>query len=449
MHSLKKNPPQVAIIGTGYVGLVTGVCLAEIGVHVICVDKDLSKINSLKKGVVPIYEPELEPCLHHNLARQTIDFTTDIACALTHSEIVFIAVDTPTDTHTHRADLSFVFQAAEEIGKAMTQYAVIVTKSTVPVGTNRRLKEKIRAVTQLPFDVASNPEFLREGSAVYDFMHPDRIIIGTETEKARDLMTRLYDPLCDDGIPRIRTTLETAEMIKYGANAFLATKIGFINALSDLCEHADADIRDVAKGIGMDQRIGRSFLHAGPGYGGSCFPKDTLALQKTFDNHGLSFKILNAVIDANDTRKKKMFQRIQKVCHNSVRGKVVGILGLTFKAHTDDIRNSPAMDVVSALLEAGAKVQAFDPQGMKAAKNLCPDLICMSSGEAVAQNANVVVVLTEWPDFLSLDLSAIKEQMKTPHILDFRNLFDPSKIQAHGFTYVPLGYKPPLERNVR
>ncbi|MDC0344654.1 UDP-glucose/GDP-mannose dehydrogenase family protein [Alphaproteobacteria bacterium] len=436
------QPLSVTMVGTGYVGLVTGVCLAELGATVTCVDKETRKIDALCHGHIPIYEPGLQEVMAENKARLT--FTTQFTMAVKKADIIFIAVGTPTDETTGEADLTYVFQAAEEIGRALEDYAVIVTKSTVPVGTNRRIKEIMSKVTDIPFDVASNPEFLREGSAVYDFMNPDRIIIGTETAKAQDIMTRLYDPLCDDGVPRLRTGLETAEMIKYGANAFLATKIGFINALADLCEVTGADVRDVAKGMGMDKRIGRAFLNPGPGYGGSCFPKDTLALKKTAENYGAPLAILDQVIATNDARKKQMAKRIEAACGGNLSGKTIGVLGLTFKANTDDTRESPAMEIVAQLLQEKAIVQAFDPKGGAPAQQELPTLQIMSHPEEVANNADVLVILTEWAEFVSLDYTKMAGAMKkeSSPLLDCRNLLDATKAVAYGFDYHPLGYVP-------
>ena len=440
------QPLNITMVGTGYVGLVTGICLAELGAIVTCVDLSAPKIAALNQGEIPIFEPGLQPLLLKNQQQKKISFTTDLSTAVPHADIVFIAVGTPTDPQTGEANLQFVFDAAEEIGRCITSYTVIVTKSTVPVGTNRKIKECIRAVTDVPFDVASNPEFLREGSAVYDFMHPDRVIIGTETPRAQALMTCLYDPLCDEGIPRMRTGLETAEMIKYGANAFLATKIGFINELADLCEVTGADVREVAKGMGMDKRIGRAFLQTGPGYGGSCFPKDTLALQKTAENHDISLKIVTQVIAANKQRFDNMFARIVAVCDGTVTDKIIGILGLTFKANTDDTRESPAMEIIQRLLDAGAYIQAFDPKGTVPQEENISALTVMPTGEAVAQKAHAVVVLTEWAAFTTLDFSKMCASLsstlldKEKPLLDFRNILDPEMIRQAGFRYIPLGY---------
>jgi UDPglucose 6-dehydrogenase len=432
---------RIAMIGTGYVGLVSGACFSEFGVEVVCVDKDEGKIARLKGGEIPIYEPGLEDLVKSNVADGRLSFTTDLADAVRKSDIVFIAVGTPSRRGDGHADLSYVYAAAEEIAKAMDGYTLIVTKSTVPVGTGREVAKIMRRTrNDAQFDVASNPEFLREGSAINDFMRPDRVVIGAESDKARELLKRLYRPLYLLETPILFTTLETAEIVKYATNSFLATKITFINEIADLCEKVGADVNDVARGIGYDGRIGRKFLHPGPGFGGSCFPKDTLALVRTAADKGAPIRIVEAVVAVNDARKKAMAGRITEALGGSASGKTVALLGLTFKPNTDDMRDSASLDIVPALLAAGARVQVFDPEGMKEAKKLLggPVVWCDSAYDAM-NGADALVIVTEWNEFRSLDLDQVKRLLRQPVIVDLRNIYSPAEMSAAGFRYSCLG----------
>ena len=432
---------RIAMIGTGYVGLVSGACFSEFGVEVVCVDKDEDKITRLKAGEIPIYEPGLEDLVKNNVKDGRLSFTTDLASAVRQSEVVFIAVGTPSRRGDGHADLSYVYAAAEEVAKAMDGYTVVVTKSTVPVGTGREVEKIIhKARPDAQFDVASNPEFLREGSAINDFMRPDRVVIGTVAEKARELLKRLYRPLFLLETPILFTTLETAEIVKYATNSFLATKITFINELSDLCETVGADVSDVARGIGLDGRIGRKFLHPGPGFGGSCFPKDTLALVRTAADKGAPIRIVEAVVAVNDQRKKSMAGRIAKAVGGSVSGKTIALLGLTFKPNTDDMRDSASLDIVPALLKDGARVQVYDPEGMKEAKKLLegPIVWCKNATEAMS-GADAVVIVTEWNEVRSLNLDEVKRLLKKPIVVDLRNIYSPAEMAAAGIQYSCLG----------
>ncbi len=434
---------RIAMIGTGYVGLVSGACFSEFGIDVACVDKDAAKIASLKAGKIPIYEPGLDDLVERNAKAGRLTFTTDLAAAVAGAEAVFIAVGTPSRRGDGHADLTYVFAAAEEIAKALTGYAVVVTKSTVPVGTGRKVAECIRAARpDAEFDVASNPEFLREGSAIEDFMRPDRVVIGTGSERAREVMRRIYRPLFLIERPILFTKLETSELIKYAANAFLAAKITFINEIADLCEKLGADVHDVAKGIGLDGRIGGKFLHPGPGYGGSCFPKDTLALVRTAQEAQSPLRIIETVADINDKRKKAMAARVIAACGGSVAGKTVAVLGLTFKPNTDDMRESPSLDIVPALTAAGAKVKAHDPEGMAEAKKLLQGIeYCPGPYEAM-QGADALVIVTEWNAFRSLDLARMKSLLKAPVVVDLRNVYNPRDMAAAGFRYSSIGRPP-------
>jgi UDPglucose 6-dehydrogenase len=432
---------RIAMIGTGYVGLVSGACFSEFGVEVVCVDKDESKIARLKGGEIPIYEPGLEALVKSNVADGRLSFTTDLADAVRKSDIVFIAVGTPSRRGDGHADLSYVYAAAEEIAKAMDGYTLVVTKSTVPVGTGREVAKIMRRTrNDAQFDVASNPEFLREGSAINDFMRPDRVVIGAESDKSRELLKRLYRPLYLLETPILFTTLETAEIVKYATNSFLATKITFINEIADLCEKVGADVSDVARGIGFDGRIGRKFLHPGPGFGGSCFPKDTLALVRTAADKGAPIRIVEAVVAVNDARKKAMAGRITAALGGSASGKTVALLGLTFKPNTDDMRDSASLDIVPALLAEGARVQVFDPEGMNEAKKLLsgPIVWCDSAYDAM-NKADALVIVTEWNEFRSLDLDQVKRLLRQPVIVDLRNIYSPAEMSAAGFRYSCLG----------
>ncbi|MCC7427977.1 MAG: UDP-glucose/GDP-mannose dehydrogenase family protein [Alphaproteobacteria bacterium] len=432
---------RIAMIGSGYVGLVSGACFSEFGTEVVCVDKDAAKIAALQQGRIPIYEPDLDQLVARNVAAGRLSFTTDIAAAVDGAEAVFIAVGTPSRRGDGHADLTYVFQAAEEVARALKGYAVVVTKSTVPVGTGRKVQEILRRVRpELAADVASNPEFLREGSAIGDFMRPDRVVIGTESERAREVLRALYRPLYLIETPIIFTALETSELIKYAANAFLATKITFINEIADLCEKVGANVHDVARGIGLDGRIGRKFLHAGPGYGGSCFPKDTLALVRTAQDYGAPTRIVETVIAVNDARKVAMADRIVAACGGSVEGRTIGVLGLTFKPNTDDMRDSPSLEIVPRLVAAGATVRAFDPEGMAAARPLLPQAVqyCKDAYDA-ATGADCLVLVTEWNEFRALAPARLKAALRAPVIVDLRNVYDPAQMAASGFRYSSIG----------
>ncbi|MFN4191803.1 MAG: UDP-glucose dehydrogenase family protein [Tabrizicola sp.] len=432
---------RIAMIGTGYVGLVSGACFSDFGHEVICVDRDAGKIDRLNRGEVPIFEPGLEALIAKNAGAGRLSFTTDLAAAVDGAEAVFIAVGTPTRRGDGHADLSYVMAAAAEIGRALTGYAVVVTKSTVPVGTNRRVAEAIRAANPAAeFDVASNPEFLREGAAIDDFMHPDRVVVGVETPKARKVMAELYRPLSLREFPMVYTGLESAEMIKYAANAFLATKITFINEIAALCEKVGADVKTVAKGIGMDGRIGDKFLHAGPGYGGSCFPKDTKALARIGQEHAVPMQIVETVIKVNDEVKRRMIDKIVDLCGGSVRDKSIAVLGVTFKPNTDDMRDAPSLTIVPALVGAGAKVRVSDPQGRHEGEALLPGVKWIDNPYQAANEADLVVLLTEWNEFRGLDLAKLARKMATPQMADLRNIYDPAEVRAAGFTaYVGVG----------
>ncbi|MDE3081482.1 MAG: UDP-glucose/GDP-mannose dehydrogenase family protein, partial [Paracoccaceae bacterium] len=391
---------KIAMIGTGYVGLVSGVCFSDFGHEVVCVDKDPRKIEMLTRGEVPIYEPGLQALMAKNVEAGRLAFTGDLAAAVDGAEAVFIAVGTPTRRGDGHADLTYVMAAAEEIGNALTGYAVVVTKSTVPVGTNARVAEVIRAARpEADFDVASNPEFLREGAAIDDFMRPDRVVVGVESERARAVMADIYRPLFLREFPIVYTDLESAEMIKYAANAFLATKITFINEIAALCERVGADVKAVARGMGLDGRIGNKFLHAGPGYGGSCFPKDTRALARIGQDHAMPMQIVETVIAVNDEIKRRMIDRIVDLCGGSVNGKTVAVLGVTFKPNTDDMREAPSLTIVPALVGGGAKVRVVDPQGRKEGEALLPGVTWLEDAYQAAQGADALVILTEWNEF--------------------------------------------------
>jgi UDPglucose 6-dehydrogenase len=432
---------RIAMIGTGYVGLVSGACFSDFGHDVICVDKDAGKIERLNRGEVPIFEPGLEALIAKNTTAGRLSFTTDLVMAVDGAEAVFIAVGTPTRRGDGHADLTYVMAAAAEIGQALTGYAVVVTKSTVPVGTNRKVAEAVRAANPgAAFDVASNPEFLREGAAIDDFMRPDRVVVGAETPKARKVMAELYRPLSLREFPMVYTGLESAEMIKYAANAFLATKITFINEIAALCEKVGADVKTVAKGIGMDGRIGDKFLHAGPGYGGSCFPKDTKALARIGQDHGAPMQIVEAVIKVNEEVKRRMIDKIVDLCGGSVRDKTIAILGVTFKPNTDDMREAPSLTIVPALVGAGAKVRVSDPQGRHEGEALLPGVKWVDNPYQAANDADLVVLLTEWNEFRGLDLEKLARKMATPQMADLRNIYDPAEVREAGFTaYVGVG----------
>jgi len=430
---------RVAMIGTGYVGLVSGACFSEFGVDVICVDKDDSKIATLEAGKMPIYEPGLEDLVAKNVEAGRLSFTTNLVKAVKDADAVFIAVGTPSRRGDGHADLSYVFAAAKEIAQAVDGYTVVVTKSTVPVGTGREV-EKIMTETKpdADVDVVSNPEFLREGSAIEDFMRPDRVVIGTKIERAQDVMRSLYRPLYLTETPIVFTSCQTSELIKYAANTFLATKITFINEIADLCEVVDADVQDVARGIGLDGRIGRKFLHAGPGYGGSCFPKDTLALVKTAADMERPLRIVETVVDINSKRKSRMADKIIETC-GGVDGKTIAILGVTFKPNTDDMRDSPSLDIVAALQDAGATIRGFDPEGMEEAKAMMADITWCADAYETMREADAVGIITEWNEFRALDLERAKNLLKVPVMIDLRNIYDPEDMSSAGFTYVSVG----------
>ena len=429
------------MIGGGYVGLVSGACFADLGVEVAVVEVDAAKLGALQEGRMPIYEPGLDRLVADNVAAGRLSFGDDMAAAIDGAEAVFIAVGTPTRRGDGHADVSYVNAAAEQVAHALTRYAVIVTKSTVPVGTGRRIAEIMRrARPDLEFDVASNPEFLREGSAIGDFMRPDRVVIGTDSERARDVLRRLYRPLYLIEAPILFTNLETAELTKYAANAFLAMKVTFINEMADLCEKVGADVHDVARGIGLDGRIGRKFLHPGPGFGGSCFPKDTLALMRIAQDWGAPSRLVEATVQVNDARKSGMAARIIQACNGSVLEKTVAVLGLTFKPETDDMRDAPSVQIVSRLVEEGAIVRAFDPVGMEHARTMLPPSVvyCTDAYDA-ALGADVLVVVTEWNDFRALSPERLHQTMRGRLIMDLRNVFDPNAMTAAGFEYRGIG----------
>ena len=431
---------QIAMVGTGYVGLVSGACFSEFGVDVVCVDKDESKIEALTRGEIPIYEPGLDVLVDKSVAAGRLSFTSDLAGAVRASDAVFIAVGTPSRRGDGHADLSYVYAAAEEIAAAMDGYTVVVTKSTVPVGTGHEVHRIIRkARPDADFDVASNPEFLREGSAINDFMRPDRVVIGTESDRAVQVLRELYRPLFLLETPIIFTSLETAELTKYAANTFLATKITFINEIANLCEKVGANVQDVARGIGLDGRIGGKFLHAGPGYGGSCFPKDTLALVQTARDAGSPIQIVETVVAVNEARKSGMVEKIEAACDGSVKGKTIAVLGLTFKPNTDDMRDSPSLEIVPGLLRKGASVRAFDPQGMAEAKTMLDGVVWCENSYQTMEGADAVAIITEWNEFRALDLNRVKSLLKQPVMVDLRNIYDPIEMAQEGFVYVSIG----------
>ena len=431
---------RIAMIGTGYVGLVSGACFSEFGVDVVCIDKDAGKIARLKNGEIPIFEPGLDTLVAANVRAGRLSFGTDLKSAVAEADAVFIAVGTPSRRGDGHADLTYVFAAAEEVAAALTGYTVVVDKSTVPVGTAREVERHIRAVrADADVDVVSNPEFLREGSAINDFMRPDRVVIGADTERAREVMRRLYRPLYLIETPILFTGRETAELIKYAANAFLATKITYINEIADLCEKVGADVHDVARGIGLDGRIGRKFLHPGPGFGGSCFPKDTKALVRIAQDAGSPVGIVESVIAANDARKKKMAERILAALKGGPKGRTVGILGLTFKPNTDDMREAASLEIIPALQKAGVAVRAFDPEGMEEAKKLLPGVVWCDNAYEAMDGADVLAILTEWNEFRALDPGRMKDLLRQPVVVDLRNIYDPLAMRAAGFDYRCVG----------
>ncbi len=430
---------QIAVIGTGYVGLVSGACFAEFGVDVTCVDVDADKIEKLQNGVIPIYEPGLDQLVHRNVKAGRLHFTTDLAFAVKRALVVFLAVGTPP-REDGTPDMSFYQQAAKEVAEAMNGYKVLVTKSTVPIGTGKWLREFVNENAKGPveFGVASNPEFLREGAAIDDFMRPNRVVIGSDDERAIEVMKELYRPLYLIETPFVITSLEAAELIKYAANAFLATKITFINEVANLCDAIGCDVHDVARGMGMDNRIGRKFLHPGPGYGGSCFPKDTRALTTVADQFGVETLIVDAVIEANQRQRMAMIPKIEKLV-GDISGKQIGVLGLSFKPETDDMRESPATDIILAILEKGGKVKAFDPVAMEEAKHHITGIEFADDEYDAIAGADALVIITEWNQFRALDMARVKELLKSPKIADLRNVYEPEDMRELGFEYVGVG----------
>lgn len=431
---------RVTMIGSGYVGLVSGACFADFGHVVTCVDKDARKIDALVKGVMPIYEPGLADLVAKNVRESRLSFTTDLTAPLAKADVVFIAVGTPSRRGDGHADLSYVHQAASEIGAALKSYTVVVNKSTVPVGTGDDVERIIRDERpDLEFSVVSNPEFLREGAAISDFKRPDRIVIGSSEQRARDVMSELYRPLYLNQAPLMFTERRTAELIKYAANAFLAVKITFINEMADLCEQVDANVQDVARGIGLDNRIGSKFLHAGPGYGGSCFPKDTQALVKTAQDYSAPLRIVETVVAVNDQRKRAMGRKIIAACGGEVRGKLIALLGLTFKPNTDDMRDAPSITIARTLLDAGAKIRVYDPEGMEQAKPVLGEVDYAQNAYDCVTDADAVCIVTEWDMFRALDLDRVRSLVKTPVLVDLRNIYRAEDIGKRGFTYHSIG----------
>ncbi|HST35840.1 MAG TPA: UDP-glucose/GDP-mannose dehydrogenase family protein [Allosphingosinicella sp.] len=434
---------RIAIIGTGYVGLVSGACFSDFGHDVVCVDKDESKIEALERGVMPIFEPGLDQLVARNVAAGRLTFATSLAPAVHGADAIFIAVGTPSRRGDGHADLSYVFAAAREIAAELKGPAVVVTKSTVPVGTGDEVEHILKEVApQAEAWVVSNPEFLREGAAIEDFKHPDRIIIGAEDERAVEIMREIYRPLYLNKAPLLVTSRRTAELIKYAANAFLATKITFINEISDLCEAVDADVQDVARGIGLDGRIGGKFLHAGPGYGGSCFPKDTLALLKTAEDNQAPLRIVEAVAKVNEARKRAMGRKVINAMGGKARGKTVALLGLTFKPNTDDMRDAPSLAIVQTLEDAGIKVRGYDPEGMAQARPLMPNVALCASPYEAADGADAVVLVTEWDALRALDLKKLARSMRRPVFVDLRNVYPPEEVEADGLEWHGIGRAP-------
>ena len=431
---------RIAVVGTGYVGLVSGVCLAEFGHVVTCVDRLAEKVERLQAGEVPIYEPGLDRLMAASKASGRLDFTTDLAAAVAGADAVFIAVGTPSRGHDGHADLSHVYAAAEQVGRSLTGFAAIVTKSTVPVGTGDEIERIISDVNpQAEFAVVSNPEFLREGAAIDDFMAPDRVVVGTDDARARDILARIYAPLTQKGYPVLFTSRRTAELTKYAANAFLALKLAYINEIADLCEEVGADVRQVSLGMGLDTRIGQKFLNAGPGYGGSCFPKDTLALVKTAQDHNSPIRLIETIVGINETRKRAMARKVERAVGGQLRGKTIGVLGLTFKPNTDDVRESPAISIVRALHDKGARLKGYDPKGMAHAREFMPPIEYVDGVEAAAEGADAIVVITDWDEFRNLDLKALGSSMKAPVLVDLRNIYHEEDVARQGFAYHSVG----------
>jgi UDPglucose 6-dehydrogenase len=431
---------KIAMIGSGYVGLVSGACFADFGHEVVCVDKDPGKIDRVNAGVMPIYEPGLDALVKTNVDAGRLSFSNDLAVSVKGCDAVFIAVGTPSRRGDGHADLSYVYAAAAELAADIEPRTVVVTKSTVPVGTGDEVERIIReANPELEFAVVSNPEFLREGAAIGDFKRPDRIVVGSDVEWARDVMRAVYRPLFLNESPILFTSRRSSELIKYAANAFLATKITFINEMADLCEKLGADVQDVSRGMGLDNRIGPKFLHAGPGYGGSCFPKDTLALLKTAQDNDVSVRIVEAVVQANDLRKRAMGRKIINALGGDVRNMKVALLGLTFKPNTDDMRDAPSIAIIQTLLDAGALVHAHDPEGMEEAAKVLPGVVMESSAYAAAQDAEAVTLVTEWDAYRALDMSRLRMAMKGDLLVDLRNIYRPAEAESAGFVYISVG----------
>jgi UDPglucose 6-dehydrogenase len=433
---------KITIIGTGYVGLVSGTCFSEFGHEIICIDKDKQKISELQAGTIPIYEPGLHDLVQKNVQENRLRFDTDLNNAVPWADTIFIAVGTPSSRRGDGyADLSFIYEAAEEIAPLLTEYTLIVTKSTAPVGTARQIARIIRETNpEADFDIASNPEFLREGAAIHDFMRPDRVVIGVETERAAEILRDIYKPLYLIETPIVQADIETAELIKYAANAFLAVKISYINEMANICESLGADVIKLAKGIGLDGRIGSKFLHPGPGYGGSCFPKDTLAFIRMAQEHGAGARIVEAAVEVNSAQKAKMIKKIRDALGGSEAGKVIGILGLTFKPETDDMRDAPSLTILPALLEKGAKIKAHDPQGMKEAAHYLPNGIQYQENPyQVCEEADVLVLMTEWNQYRALDFDRIKSLMEKAVFVDLRNVYEPESMKDQGFVYFGIG----------
>ncbi|MCF8879932.1 UDP-glucose/GDP-mannose dehydrogenase family protein [Hyphobacterium sp. SN044] len=431
---------RVAMIGTGYVGLVSGACFADFGHHVTCVDKNEEKVAMLRAGGIPIYEPGLDLLVQRNVREERLDFATDLSEAVKNADVVFIAVGTPSRRGDGHADLSYVYAAAEEIASVMEGYTVIVNKSTVPVGTGDEVERIIRE--RRPdgdFSVVSNPEFLREGAAIDDFKRPDRVVVGTEDDRAQTVMKELYRPLYLNETPLLFTGRRTSELIKYAANAFLAMKITFINEMADLCEEVGANVQEVARGVGLDKRIGSKFLNAGPGYGGSCFPKDTLALTKTAKEAGTPLKLVETTVAVNDSRKRAMADKVVKAMGGDAKGKTIAVLGLTFKPNTDDMRDAPSLDIIPALQEAGAKIRAYDPAGIVEAERLMKDVEFVSGPYLCADGADALVIITEWNEFRALDLDRLSQSMKGKVVVDLRNIYRPDDMAERGFDYTSVG----------
>lgn len=431
---------RITIIGSGYVGLVSGACFADFGHQVTCVDKDASKISALQSGKIPIFEPDLDRLVQNNVKNGRLDFSTDLAGPVRDADAVFIAVGTPSRRGDGHADLSYVYAASREIAAALDGFTVVITKSTVPVGTGDEVERLIRETNpSADVAVASNPEFLREGAAIRDFKFPDRIVVGTHDERARKVISEIYRPLYLNKAPVIFTSRRTAELTKYAANAFLATKITFINEIADLAEKVGADVQEIARGIGLDNRIGSKFLHAGPGFGGSCFPKDTRALIKTAQDHDAPMRIVEAVLAVNENRKRAMARKVASVFGGTLRGKTVSVLGLTFKPNTDDMRESPAIPLITALQDLGAKIRAYDPEGMEQSKTELSDICYCDGPYSCADGADALVIVTEWEQFRALDLDRLKRAMACPVIIDLRNIYQPQDVIAHGFRYESVG----------